>query len=1047
MQCPRCQTFATEGSKFCAECGLKLPAGCPVCGAAAEPGSATCAACAPANIAAAALAQVRKVAERRQMTVLFYDMVGSTALADRCDPEDFSEAIDRFHAAARVAVEEYGGFVGAKAGDGAIVYFGYPSAHEDAAERAVRAGLGLAEVVAGIELPDGTAPRVRVGIATGQGVVTDTAEGLGNEVVGSVAHLAARLQSAAPAGGVLIAQSTRRLVGELFKLEDMGCLEVRGFDEPVQAWRVLAAASADRFAALRATRAAPLIGREEELARLRAAWDESRSGDPRAVLLIGEPGVGKSRIAADFLAGIDVPQLLRVKLFFAPHSQNTPLKASIENLRRHRPPPGGRFVDALAPGTSEEEGLLLARLAGVPAASSPAIDRMAPAQVLDRTIDALIRQSALAAAGRPACILIEDVHWADPTSLVMIERGLRDRSFGPALVILTSRPEFQPGWLREAGVETIALAPLGAPDGAALVEHIAGTTLSPRVRAAILQRGDGVPLFLEELTRAVVEARRDAANDESTGAEIDLPTTLQDSLLARLDRLGAAKLVAQAGAVIGREFSRALVASVLDQPVAALEPALDRLAASGLVAAQRSAEGEVFQFKHVLVQETAYGTLLRADRRRLNGRLLAALEGPYAGTAAAEPERMAQYAAEAGERETAAGYWLKAGVQALLQSAMPEAIGRLRRGLAAVSELPHGPARWRPELELELALGKALIATQGYAAASTGATYMRAKALCDALPGRPHFVSVVYGLWIHDFICGRLAGAAARVEELLGLAAEQDDRLWTMIGHRARGVLAYPQGDFVASLASLERALELYEPERRAEYARILVDDARVVTRVYASWLLAHLGRPGEARAACAAAVADARALDHPLSLAHALNGQLLVSCWLGEFDEFEAVHAELIELTRANGIVFFTSTADIEYARYLTCIGRYRDACAGFERAIRAYRATESVIYLTTFMTWHADALRLDGRIAEAAGVIGEVQALERETGMRNETANTLRVLGDIRRAEGDIEAARDAYAAACRLAEAQSSPLFLAPAEARLADLAPPRRRVVNA
>lgn len=1043
MQCPRCQTGAAEGSKFCAECGLNLQERCPTCGAAVAPGTGPCAACSPVKVAAAALAQVRKVAERRQMTVMFYDMVGSTSLADRCDPEDFSEAMDRFHAAARTAVEEYGGFVGSRSGDGAIVYFGYPSAHEDAAERAVRAGLSLAATVGELEMPGGAPTRVRIGIATGQGVVTDTGDGqLGNEVVGSVAHLGARLQASAQPGRVVIAQSTRRLIGELFHLEDMGSIEVRGFDEPVQAWSVLKAASADRFAALRATRAAPLIGRTAELDRLHAAWRDTRNGTPRAVLLSGEPGVGKSRIAADFLAEIATPRLIRVKLFFAPHSQNTPLKASIDNLRRHRPPPGGRFIDALPAGTSEEEALLLARLAGIPAGSSPTIDRMAPAQILDRTIDALIRQSALAAADRPACILIEDAHWADPTSLVMIERGIRDHSFGPALLVLTARPEFQPGWLREAGVEAIALAPLDAAGGASLIDHIAGATLSPGMRAAILQRGDGVPLFLEELTRAVIEARRDAANDETSAAEMDLPSTLQDSLLARLDRLGGAKLVAQAGAAIGREFTRALVASVLDQPAAALAPAIERLTASGLVTAQQNGDGEILQFKHMLVQETAYGTLLRADRRRLNERLLEALEGPFAGTPAAEPERMAQYASEAGQRERAAGFWLKAGVQALLQSAMPEAIGRLRRGLAAVSELPHGPARWQPELELELALGKALIATQGYAAASTGATYMRAKALSDALPGRPHFVSAIYGLWIHDFICGRLSGAAARVEELLALAENQGDRLWTMIGHRARGVLAYPQGDFVASLANLERALELYEPERRAEYARILVDDARVVTRVYASWLLAHLGRVEEAEEACESALRDARTLDHPLSLAHALNGCLLVRCWLGRFDDFETVYAELVALTRANGIVFFNSTADIEYARYLSCTGRTREACAGFERAIRAYRATESVIYLTTFMTWHADALQLDGRIAEAEALIAEVQALERDTGMRNDSANTLRVLGDIRRAQRDLEAAREAYAAAHATAAAQEAPLFLVPAAARLAELGEPRR-----
>jgi len=966
------------------------------------------------------------------MTILFYDLVGSTALATRCDPEDFNEAMETFHGRVGAAIRSLGGHVGARVGDGAVVYFGYPDAQEDAAERAVLAGLRAVEVGGEVVLPDGEKALVRIGIATGQGVVNWLDDvGAGNEVVGSVGNLAARLQAAAAPGTVVISDATRRLLREGFELADLGRVDAKGFDEPVQAWRAVSRLERDQADV---TGEAPLIGRGAEIDRIIAAFDQAMAGDGRVVLLTGDAGLGKSRIISEVARRAGEEGALRIQIHCSTQMQEAPFGPFIQQMQRANRlgaethgPTGIAAADlrGLAPGTDPDDAVLLASLLGVPVVETPTIRALTPAQRRDRRIEALITQLELFSRLTPVLLIIRDAQWADATSRAVLDRAVHAGRLNRTLILVTARPGFHPGWLAETHVEEIVLPPLGPAEAEALIYLIAGSNaLSPSVRRAILERADGVPLFLAEITRSALEMLARAGGGTTT--EFELPMTLQDSLLARLDHLGPAKAVAQLAAAIGRRFTRGLLESLSEADGEPVAPALRRLVAAGLIAQERGANADSYVFKNALFQETAYGTLLRADRRRLNARLLQIIEAEHPGIVASEPERLAQYAAEAGEAAAAGAYWLKAGGQAMAQWAMPEAASRLRRGLAAIAQLPQEADRWRIELSLELSLGRALIATVGYALPETGATFLRAKTLCEAIGRKVELMAVLHGLWIHNLLSGRLRAAREHAEAMLRMAEEEDNASWRLIGYRALGALGFPLGELSAAQENLERGLAMFSAERRAEYAQILVDDPRVVMRMYLAWVQLYQGHPAEARRTVRECVQLARDLGQAYNLAYALVGHIMVGLFVedrqgqGEFIE------ELATLSRDQEIAYFAAVAEVSRGRHMIAMGQTEAGVEMLEAGTRIYRATGSVLYLPTFVMWLADGLARLGRFDEATTVLAEAKRLVVETGAANDEGGILRVEGELHRVRGDVAAARAAFAAAGAAIDRQGAQMF---------------------
>jgi class 3 adenylate cyclase len=650
----------------------------------------------------------RGAAERRQLTVLFCDLVGSTALSARLDPEDMAAVIRAYQACCADVVRRWDGHVAKYMGDGVLVYFGYPRAHEDDTERAVRAGLDLIAAVAGLPAGAGTPVAARVGIATGLVMVGELiGEGAAREqaVVGETPNLAARLQALAEPGSVAIAQSTRRLLGGLFELTDLGPVRLKGFAEPLAAFRVEGEGRAQgRFEALHGQRLTPLVGREHELAMLMERWARAKDGEGQVVLMAGEPGIGKSRLLRALREELRGEPHLALSHFCSPYHRNSALHPIITQLERAA---GSAPEDAPEAKLAKLEALLgqataqldealplLAALLGIPSDERfPALD-LSPQRQKQRTLEVLTEQLAGLARARPVLELYEDLHWVDPSTLELLDLLVERVRTLPVLAVLTYRPEFTPPWSGQAHVTALPLNRLGRRQGAALVQRMTGGKALPAaILDQIVARTDGVPLFVEELTKTVLESGllTDAGDRYELSGPLPplaIPTTLHDSLMARLDRLAPVKEVAQTAAVIGREFGHDLLAAVSPLSESDLNAALDQLVAAELISRRGTPPAATYSFKHGLVQDTAYQSLLKAKRQTLHTKLASLIERAHAEKARYEPELVAHHLTEAGDAESAIGYWRAAAQLASERSAHREAVAHLRKSVELLRQLP-----------------------------------------------------------------------------------------------------------------------------------------------------------------------------------------------------------------------------------------------------------------------------------------------------------------------------------------------------------------------
>ena len=797
-------------------------------------------------------------AERRQVTVMFSDLVGSTALSARMDPEDLREVISAYQKCVAETVQRFGGFVAKYMGDGVLIYFGYPQAHEDDAERAVRAGLELVAAVGALKTH---APlQTRVGIATGLVVVGDLiGSGASQEqaIVGETPNLAARLQSVAEPNSVVIADSTRKLLGNLFELTDLGAQDLKGISGAMRAWVALRTASVEsRFEAFHAGGVTELVGRNEELDLLMRRWHQAKSGEGRVVLISGEPGIGKSRLTAALSEAIEGEPLTRLRCFCSPHHQDSALYPFIDQLERAagfaRDDTAvqklGKLRRLLASGArGDDQFELLAELLSLP--SSAADFNLSPQRKRQKLFEAYLHQLEALARARPVLMVFEDAHWIDPSSRELLDL-IFDRVPGlHVLLVVTFRPEFQHGWSGQPHVSMLALNRLGEGDGAALVERLAGNAgLSHEIVKEIVERADGVPLFVEELTRAVLEsADRDNRVDAVFGASplpnLAIPATLHASLMARLDRLGSvAKEVAQIGAVIGREFAYEQIAPVAQRPEKQLRTALDQLGDAGLLFCRGTAPHASYLFKHALVQDTAYSTLLRGRRQELHARVAAALEEHFADLVERQPEMLAHHLTAAGDTERAVDQWLKAGRHTAARLAYLEAIAHFEQGLGLLHSLPESPVRNGREIELQLALGLCTFSAKGAVAAKPA--YARADELAETSGDPQQRFEGLYGVWQSTMVSGGLAAASPLSERLLRLAErEGDDELRLQAHHSGWSTLVYV-GHPAKAREHADAGRRLYDQEKHASHRFVYGGHDPGVCAAYigaqAEWLLGY---------------------------------------------------------------------------------------------------------------------------------------------------------------------------------------------------------------
>jgi class 3 adenylate cyclase/tetratricopeptide (TPR) repeat protein len=883
----------------------------------------TLAAHAAPEVAAGEAAIRPKGAERRHLTVMICDLVGSTALTARLDPEDMGAVIDAYHAACARITRSYDGFIADFRGDGILAYFGYPQAHEDDAERTVRAGLDIIAAVARLETRAGEPLSVRVGIATGIVVVGD----LGGEVklrdhlvVGDPPNLAARLQGLGEPNTIVVADSTRRLLGDLFVLRDLGKHNLKGIGEPVNAWVVEGLATAkSRFEAARTAGSTDLVNREAEmgflLERQRLAWQ----GEGQIVIISGEAGIGKSRLAAAVAERAAKEPHWQFHYQCSPYHASSALHPVIEQLERAA---GFKADDnaevrldkleallALGATNLKEVAPLFAALLSIPPGDRYPQLTVRPAQQRRKTLTALLDQLEGHARQQPVLLVIEDAQWADDTSLellgLIVERARQLR----ILVLVTSRPEFELPWTGPANVGTLVLGRLNREciEGIASLV-VSGRALPAEIMKQIVARTDGNPLFVEELTKAVLEtgALVEDADGYRLGGPVPalaIPVTLQDSLMARLDRLHSVKEIAQVAAAIGREFRYTLIRAVVGGDENALKHALTELEHAELMYRQGELPDAVYRFKHALVRDAAYESLLKTRRQQLHGQIARTLEDRFPDVVTNEPEILAHHFTEGGLADSAINYWLKAGNRALAGSANAEAANHLRQGIDLIGNLPASAERERKELDFYLALGPAVAATEGDAAQETARVFSHARELLGDRGTLEERMTILWGAWLAHSMRAEHTTALDVARQFVALGAEHNHPGVSALASRFMGQTLHFMGAFVDSRAQLERTLELCaaNSDTIATYRSFGVDDETYALSFLAITLLV-LGYPQQSAAAWERAETLARTLKRPFTTALAFTNMTVLGAIGGDPEHALANADEAIAICVESG-------------------------------------------------------------------------------------------------------------------------------------------------
>jgi class 3 adenylate cyclase/predicted ATPase len=944
------------------------------------------------------------------------DLVGSTALSARLDPEDMGAVFDAYHAACTRITRTYDGFVRDLRGDGVLAYFGYPRAHEDDAERTVRAALDIIAAVARLETPAAEPLSVRIGIATGLVVIGDLGgEGALREhaVVGDTPNLAARLQALAEPGTVVVAASTRRLLGDLFRLRDLGLYRVKGITEPIAAWAVDGvSASQSRFEAIHAAALTDLIGREDELdfllKRQLLAW----KGEGQIVLISGEPGIGKSRLMAALAERIAGEPHARLGYQCSPYHTNSAFYPFIAQLER--------AAGFKADDTSEER---LDKLEALLAIATPRVQDTAPlfavllsipfgdrypklvfnsAQQRRRTFAALLNQFESLARQKPILLLFEDLHWADAASLELLDLTVERVRQLPVLALFTLRLDFEPPWVGLPDVGTLTLGRLDRNNVERIVTQVAGGRVLPaEVMNQIVAKTDGNPLFVEELTKAVLEG--DILVKDADGYRLDgplpplaIPATLQDSLMARLDRMAPVKEISQIGAAIGREFSYSLMRELVRRDDTALQDALAKLEQAKLVFRRGEPPEAIYRFKHALVRDAAYESLLKSRRHQLHSQIARTMEKKFPDVVVSQPEIVAHHFTEAGLVEPAIEYWLKAGNLALSRSANT-ALDHLKQGLKLIPNIDDPMLRNKWELLLQTSLGNSLRTTKGWSVDSVRHAYTRALQLCKESGFDERTFPAVFGLWTWNFVRAALGEARALAEHLLNTAESVDDSVYDVLAHEALGFTLFAQGNFAAAHAELERSISLCEDSKAAAYLDLSAQDPRVHVRAYDGMALWLLGYPDQALRICAEARRYADASQHPFSEAIARTISLRVHQLRGEAAVVASEANAAIALCEQYEFVHYLAMALILRGWARAQQGEFEKGITEIRDGLERERATGALLFECYSLGLLADAYIKNKSYGQALDFLEQAQLrLDEENSERYYAAEIYRLLGE---------------------------------------------------
>ena len=966
-------------------------------------------------------ARRRSDAERRQLTVLNCDMVGSTTLASQLDPEDLRKVMGVYIDACANVVTSLGGFIAKYTGDGIIAYFGYPAALEDAAERAVRAGLELSQVVPNlVSLPNVTL-HVRTGVATGLVVVGDLlGEGAAKEesVVGETPALAARLQALAPPDGIAIGTSTRRLIEGRFELEYLGMCDLKGLPGPRPVWRVLREAPAEsRFDATHHADLTEVVGRVGELSLLLGQWQTACEGGRQMVLLAGEAGIGKSRICMALASRIAAEDHFVILLQCSPFHTHSALHPIIANFERmagltiNMEPEEklDRLVAAMQKvgNVAPETIALFATLLSIPTGDRLPRHEAPPEQIKSLTLEALDDWLVNLSRLKPVLWILEDAHWIDPTTVEAITRGLGRHHSSRILGVITHRPEYRPPWTGRDQVASLSLNRLSREQSNELVRRVARKDLPEIVIGQIVAKTDGMPLFIEELTKVIIEsgpygANADTYDDKRAPGGLTIPVTLQDSLLARIDRLTESKVVAQIAAAIGREFSFELLAAVVPSKPKELEAALALLEAADLISARGSPPHVTYTFKHALVQEAAYSTLLISRRQKLHQRIAETLQSRFSQIADVQPELLAHHFSEAGHIREAIDWWERAALRSARRSNNIEAVSQFDRALKLLTQLPDDTSIHRWQFELRIALIEPLYATHGYSGTEVDQNYARLLELGQELGETRQLLRI---LW------GRAGGALVRcdfprtyeyVGSFLELALHEGDATSAAQGVRIKAMVALASGELVVAR---ERFLEVIDQFERAGTATTLgnyLTIPRPTTLGQYSIAAQQLGRLNEAEELCARSLREARENGHHLTSCYAIHHCAMKAMVDQDPATVFSLAEELVEIMNRHHVFYWEGFTEALLGWASARTGALDTGLARMLRAADILGRMQTRIWSPFFLISEAEILMQHQRNEQAIALLDHAAAEAEATGQHYSDAEGFRVRACTRLAQG---------------------------------------------
>ena len=962
-------------------------------------------------------------AERRQLTVMFCDLVDSTTLSARLDPEEWREIVQAYQALGAHKIEQYEGRIAQYLGDGLLVYFGYPTAHEDDAQRAVRSGLAIVEALQQAPLLQRHGVQVRIGIHTGLVVIGEMGGGTKREhlALGETPNLAARLQGLAAPNTVVMSDATQRLVTGLFDCADLGSQAIKGLSTPVHVYQVQGESGMRSRLEISSRRGlTPLIGREHEVQLLRDRWEQAKIGAGQVVLLTGEPGIGKSRLVHHMKEHGIAEGATHIEFRCSPFSQNTAFAPVIEHLQRllqfeREDSPAvklGKLQHTLGQYRFPQVDTLplMTALLSLPSpAESPPLT-LSPQKHKQRTEEALVAW-LMEEADRQAVVTVwEDLHWADPSTLELLALLLDQVPTTRLFMVLTARPEFQPPWPSRAYVMTLTLNRLPRTQAELMVQQVTGDKAVPaEVLQQIVAKTDGVPLFVEELTKTVVESGLlTVVNNhyELSGPlpPLAIPATLQDSLMARLDRLATVKDVAQLGATLGREFSYEVLCAVALQDEGTLQQALAKLVEAEVLYQRGLPPQAHYLFKHALIQDTAYQSLLKSTRQQYHQRIAQVLEDRFADIKETRPELLAHHYTEANLGEQAIPCWQRAGERALQRSANAEAISHLTKGLELLIALPEIHERAQQEIILQTTLGQALIATKGYAASQVEQAYTRAQELCKQVGETPQLFSVLSGLMVFYLRRARYQTARELGEQLLDLAQHQQDPALLLEAYWALGETLIWLGEFAQARTHLEQGITLYAPQGERFYAFLYGQDPGVLCQGYAAAALWYLGYPDQARKRSHEALTLARELTHSFSLAHALSNVTWVHLFRRDAQATQEGAEAMIRFSTEQGFPYWLATGTIFRGWALTEQGQVEEGITQIRRGLDAWKAMGAALCWPYFLALLTEAYGKVGCTREGLTLLAEALDVVEKTEERFYEADLYRLKGELLLAQSGV-------------------------------------------